>query len=97
MRCVPRRIGDAVELVERAESIVDRRLCVLLAEVERALVKLDYSLIYLFDGKEKVYRKGGVIVVLDYVNCAVETTTSCENLSNELKSLQKRFGEALSI
>lgn len=96
MRCTPRRSNDVVELVE-AEGSVDRKLCVLLVEVERALVKLGFTLIYLFDGKEKVYRKGEVIVVLDYINCVVETTTSCEDLSNTVENLQRRIGGILSI
>lgn len=89
MRCIPRRINNEVEVIEQTNNVVDKELCILLTEIERILIKLDYKLIYMYNNKERVYRNKKTTIILDYINCTIETTTSCKDLSNILRSNQK--------
>lgn len=59
----------------------DRSLCNVLAKLETALRSLGYALVYLAYGVERAYRKGDILVVIDYVDCTVETSATCDELT----------------
>lgn len=88
VRCIPVVSRNIITLRD-AEHREDRTPCHLLTYVEHLLIMLGYTLIYLFDRREKVYRKKGVMVIIDYTNCTIETTTTCAELSNTFEKLQK--------
>lgn len=88
-RCIPVRKNGGVFLVNCVDSHIGNVICIALVDLELALRSQEFTLIYMFRNIERVYRKGDVIIVLNYADCMVETNMSCEYISEILKKFSR--------